>query len=230
MELFPKILLISSQATTGPLWVISLEQQQLDVVYESKLERSVLRVAEENPDMIIMDTSAAEEEILEEIKNLRIETVAPIMLLTANRSEGFLVLAYKAGVDECVLKPIGPSLFIAKVKGWLRRSWTIPANTLSPINVGNYQIFPKERLLTLKNGKMVTLTNLELRMMYLLMSRPNRPVASDELLKHVWGYQVENNNVVLKNLTYRLRRKIEEDPTEPKIVKTVAGVGYIFEN
>jgi len=231
MEVPPKILLVSNQQTTGPLWAFSLQKQQnLDVALEAAFDKAILRVNEENPDLIVLDISAPENEILELIKKLRVETVVPIMLLTNIRSEEFMVATYNTGIDECVLKPIGPSLFHAKVKGWLRRSWTVPANTLSPINVENYQLFPTERLLVLADGKMVSLTNLELRLMYLLMSRPNRTVESDELLQHVWGYHSEDDNTVLKNLTYRLRRKIEADPSNPKLIKTVVGVGYKFEN
>lgn len=231
MEFPPKVLLVSNQQTTGPLWAFSLQkQQQLDVILEAVSANTILRATEENPDLIVLDINIPEAQILDLIKKLRVETAVPIVLLTSIRSEEFMVEAYNVGVDECVLKPIGPSLFHAKVKGWLRRSWSVPADTLNPLKVGNIQLFPSDRLMMLEDGSMVGLTNLELRLMYFLMSRPNRTVTSDELIQHVWGYRSEEDHAVLKNVAYRLRRKIEEDPANPKLVKTVVGVGYKFVN
>ena len=190
MELAPKVLLVSNQQTTGPLLAFSLqEQQQLDVILESTPSNAVVRSVDENPDLVVLDINLPEDQTVDIIKRLRVETAVPIMLLTSIRSEEFMVETYNAGVDECVLKPIGPSLFHAKVKGWLRRSWTVPADTLDPIKVGNIRLFPSDRMMFLESGESFRLTNLELRLIYFLMSRPNRTVASEELIERVWGYR-----------------------------------------
>jgi DNA-binding response OmpR family regulator len=229
MELSPKVLLVSNQQTTGPLLAFSLqEQQQLDVILESSPSNAVVRSVDENPDLVVLDINQPEEDIVDIIKRIRVETAVPILLLTSIRSEEFMVETYEVGVDECVLKPIGPSLFHAKVKGWLRRSWTVPADTLDPIKVGNIRLFPSDRTLFLESGESFRLTNLELRLIYFLMSRPNRTVASEELVERVWGYRSDGNNTALKNLVYRIRRKVELDPVKPQIIQTVVGIGYKF--
>jgi two-component system response regulator MtrA len=76
------------------------------------------------------------------------------------------------------------------------------------------------------NGQAVHLTNLELRLLYYLAGRIGQTVTADELNQRVWGYIGEADNTMLKNVVYRLRRKIETDPANPKIIQTVSGAGY----
>jgi len=164
--------------------------------------------------------------MLELVRGLRAETLNPILMLSPVRSEEFILETYNAGVDDCILKPVNPSLFQAKVKVWLRRFGSTSADNLNPIKVGTLQIFPSERIVMLKNGGAISLTNLELRLLYYLMNRPGQIVTIEDLNQRVWGYTAEADNTMLKNVVYRLRRKIESDPTNPLIIQTVVGVGY----
>src|SRR5687768_12755926 len=222
----PKVLIVSNQQTTGPLWVFSLQQQSLNVVLESNPANTVARWEMEIPDLIILDMSLPEDATLDLIRKLRAETLTPILLLTPVRSDEHVLDAYKAGIDDCLAKPVSPSLFQAKIKVWLRRSGNIFTDSLNPVNVGTLQLFPAEKLVLRKNGGAVRLTNLELRLLYYLMNRPGQIVTIEELNQKVWGYTAEADNTMLKNVVYRLRRKIESDPANPLIIQTVVGTGY----
>ena len=111
---------------------------------------------------------------------------------------------------------------------WLRRSWSATTTTLEPVKIGGMHVFPNERMVIRDNGQPVHLTNLELRLMYYLVSHAGKTVTTEELNQRVWGYTGEVDNTMLKNVVYRLRRKIEVDPANPLIIQTVAGVGYKF--
>src|SRR5215216_3002300 len=222
----PKVLIVSNQQTTGPLWVFSLQQQKLNVALESVPTNTLQRCEAEAPDLIILDISMPEAQILELLRDLRAEFLTPILLLAPARTEEFVIEAYKAGVDDCIPKPVSPSLFQAKVKVWLRRFGSVSADTLNPLKVGTLQLFPSERIVMLKNGGVIQLTNLELRLLYYLMSRPGQIVTIEELNQKVWGYTAEADNTMLKNVVYRLRRKIEADPANPLIIQTIVGTGY----
>jgi DNA-binding response OmpR family regulator len=226
LELVPKVLIVSNQQTTGPLWVFSLQQQKLNVALEAVPANTLARCEAESPDLIVLDINLSEPQTLELIKTLRAEMVTPIMLLTPSRSEEYMIETYKAGVDDCILKPVSPSLFQAKIKVWLRRSGSLAADALNPLKVGTLQLFPSERMVFLANGAAARLTNLELRLLYYLMSRPGQTVTTEDLNQRVWGYADEADNTMLKNVVYRLRRKIESDPANPLIIQTVTGVGY----
>jgi DNA-binding response OmpR family regulator len=222
----PKVLVVSNQQTTGPLWVFSLQQQKLNVLLEADPAHALQRCEVETPDLVILDISLPEAGMLELIRGLRAEILNPILMLSPVRSEEFILETYNAGVDDCIIKPVSPSLFQAKVKVWLRRFGSASADNLNPIKVGTLQIFPSERIVMLKNGGAIPLTNLELRLLYYLMNRPGQIVTIEELNQRVWGYTAEADNTMLKNVVYRLRRKIESDPTNPLIIQTVVGVGY----
>jgi DNA-binding response OmpR family regulator len=222
----PKVLIVSNQQTTGPLWVFSLQQQKLNVALEAVPANTLARCEAESPDLIILDINLPEEPTLELIRGLRAEMLTPIMLLTPVRTEQFVLDAYQAGVDDCIPKPVSPSLFQAKVKVWLRRFGSISADTLNPLKVGTLQLFPAEKMVFLKTGGAVRLTNLELRLLYYLMNRPGQIVTIEELNQRVWGYIAEADTTMLKNVVYRLRRKIEADPATPLIIQTVVGKGY----
>ncbi len=225
----PKVLVVSNQQTTGPLWVFSLQQQQqLDVVLEPVPANTLTRWEADNPDMVILDINLPETHILELVKKLREETIVPIMLLTAARSETFVLQAYDAGVDDCMLKPVSPSLFNAKIKVWLRRLGHIPVSALDTVKVGPFSLNPSERKIKVGNDDPIRLSNLEFRLLFLLMNRPGHTITVEELNQRVWGYSGEGDNTMLKNVIYRLRRKIEIDPANPKTIETVAGVGYKF--
>jgi len=226
LVLGPRVLIVSNQQTTGPLWVFSLQQQDLHVMLEADPSKTLQRCEMETPDLIILDISLPETQTVDLIKSLRTEMTTPILLLTPPRSEENIIEAYKAGVDDYLTKPVSPSLFNAKVKVWLRRSWSATTNTLDPVKIGGMHIFPSERLLIRDNGQPVHLTNLELRLLYHLISRSGQTVTTEELNQRVWGYTGEVDNTMLKNVVYRLRKKIESDPANPLIIQTVAGVGY----
>jgi len=227
MASIPKILLVSNLQTTSPLWAFNVTQQRLNVILESNPANTIQRWAETLPDMVVLDMDS-ESLAIELITKLRDEAVIPILLLTSIRSEKFMLEAYQAGVDEFALRPIHPSLFDAKITAWLRRSGSIPVDMLDSFRVGNFHLIPSNRSLALDDGDPIHLTNLEFRLLYSLMARSGRTLTTKELCRRVWGHHDKGDEATLKNLIYRLRRKIEADPTHPHYVHTVVGVGYQF--
>jgi DNA-binding response OmpR family regulator len=222
----PKVLIVSNQQTTGPLWVFSLQQQRMNVLLEADPRKALHRSEAESPDLIVLDINLSQEDTIQLLKSLRAEILAPILLLTQLRGEDMILEALNAGADDCMIKPVSPSLFQAKIKIWLRRSWSVSTDTLEPLRVNGMQLLPGDRMAVLENGQVVRLTNLELRLLYYLMNRPDQTVSVEELNQRVWGYSGDGDNTMLKNVVYRLRRKIESDPSEPRIIQTVVGVGY----
>jgi len=229
-KLVSRILIVSNHQTTGPLWVFTLRQQKFEVALEASPANAVQRCSEETPDLIIFDINWPENLTLELIKKLRAETIIPILFLSTSRDEDFLLKTYEAGIDDVIVKPMNPSLFLAKIRVWLKRAWTIPANILEPLKVGKIQLQPSERTVLLEDGKTKRLTNLEFRLLYFLMSRSGRAVTSDDLIQHLWGFNGEGDNTVLKNLIYRVRHKIEKDPANPALINTLPGLGYKFKS
>jgi DNA-binding response OmpR family regulator len=224
----PKVLVASNSLTTGPLWVPGVETKTIDVIREPNLANIVNCWREKIPDLIIFDITPLNDNALRLIKDLREEAAVPILLLTDCKDTNLILRAYDAGVDDCILKPISPSVFQLKLRAWLRRSWIVPVDTLDPLRVGKVQLIPSKRIVEIDDQGHVHLTNLEMRLLYILMSRPGRLVWIEELIQKVWGFREEANIASLKNVVYRLRKKIEADPTNPRTILNVPGGGYLF--
>ena len=184
------------------------------------------RWAKEIPDLIVIDLDLSLGQILFLVKSLRRESVMPILVLIQNMKEDEILEVYDEGADECIVKPISRPLLIAKIKAWLRRSWNIPFESLEPLRVGKVQLHPSERTVQINGYEPVRLTNLELRVVRSLMTRAGRTLSAEELIQQIWGYTAEGDRSTLKNLVYRLRRKIEDNPAQPRIIQTVGNAGY----
>lgn len=229
MEPVPQILMISGQhGATAALTSFSLQQEKYGVIVEPKAANSVKRWAEVKPSLIIFDLSFPKNLLLQLVRALREETVTPIVVLTRSMTVEDQAELYGAGVDDCLIKPVSPYIFLAKIRVWLRHSWSVPSEALEPLKANGLTVLPYDRSAMTARGRRIELTNLELRLLYVLMSRAGHAVASDELIESVWGDASAADSTVLKSLVYRLRQKIEVNPPAPMVIQTVAGRGYVF--
>ncbi len=225
-----RLLVVSDDPETRRIWAYALSQAGLEVVSVTSAEEALERWSAEVFDLIIVDDHTVELAGIDVCRTLRTEVVNPLLLLMPSANEAHLLQAYEAGVDECVAKPIGPRLLLAKVKAWLRRSWTLPAEALNDLQTANLRLNPLKRELVRGDGSAVKLTNLEFRLLHLLISQPGQVLEPDVIVARVWGHSGEGDSVLLKNLVYRLRRKIEPDPSQPRYIETVPGTGYTFQS
>ena len=224
----PKILVVCDQTDTAPVWGFILRQQGLDVILETSTERALERWSTETPDLMVLDLDPKKQDPLEMAKCFRAMSMAPLLLFLPTHHETQILEAYAAGVEEVVVKPISPAIFLAKIMVWARRNWMMPVERLEALNAGKYQLEPRRRCLIQPDKSAVKLTNLELQLLHLLMSRPGHIFNTDEIVRAVWGQYGTEDHVLLKNLVYRLRHKIETDPAEPLVLLTWPG-GYSFQ-
>jgi two-component system, OmpR family, response regulator RegX3 len=223
-----KILFVGDDMEAGEVWAYILRQRNYDVVVLGSAQESIDWRSSEICDLIIIDSNSAAFDGVSLIKRLRQEAAIPILFLIPNEDEVTALKAYHASVDDCIYKPINPKIFQEKVASWLRRSWTVPSELLDIIHVGEFQLDPVQRYVRIPNGTATKLSNLEFRLLHILMSRAGKVTTNTFILERVWGFP-DDTNILLKNLIYRLRRKIEPDPAHPRHIQTVASGGYIFE-
>ncbi len=222
-----RILLASDHAEEGAIWGYALRQIGVDVNLVGSATSALDRWSQDAFDLIVIDVCGRDLDGVELARQLRAEAVSPILLFTTRREETHILQAYQAGVDECIVKPVSPSLFLAKVRAWMRRTWTVPAVALGSLQVGPLLLDPTRREVAIESGEATKLTVLEFRLLHLLMSHRGQVLPSDLILDRVWGYEGGGDSVLLKNVVYRLRRKIEPDPSQPRYIQTVPGEGYV---
>ena len=225
----PKIFVVCDQNATAPVWGYILGQQGLTVVLETSIEKAVDRWSNEITDLVVIDIDIPHPDRMELYRRFRAVSIAPILMFLPVYHETQILEAYATGVDEVVVKPISPAIFLAKIIAWMRRSWTVTVDELSLVKAGKNRLDPARRSLINPEGREIKLTNLEFRLLHLLMSRPGSVLNAEDLVESIWGGYGNGDQVLLKNVVYRLRRKIEVDPSRPVLLQTGQG-GYLFNN
>ena len=224
----PKVFVVCDQRDTAPVWGYILRQRGLTVILETSRDKAIDRWSSEIPDLVVIDVDIAQEDHIELYNKFRAVSVAPILLFLPALHETQVLEAYAAGVDEVVVKPISPAIFLAKITAWVRRSWIMPVDELSLVKSGKHRLDPTQRCIVDSKGLEIKLTNLEFRLLHLLMSRPWYVFSSGDIIESLWGEYGNGDQVLLKNVVYRLRKKIEADPSHPMLLQTWQG-GYSFQ-
>lgn len=225
-----KVLVVCDDYDSARTWGYILKEKNIDTTLLSSVAEALQVWSELIPDLIIIDMYSSEFDGIGLVTEIRQQGVVPILLLTPNNNETHILEAYQAGVDECVVKPISPALFLVKAKAWLRRSWSMPAESLDLLQVGRLRLDPTRRLVTTEDEQTINLTNLEFRLLHLLMTHPGWVLTTEDIVQKVWGYYGNGDSNLLKNVIYRLRRKIDPDPANPRFIHTEAGLGYKFQD
>jgi two-component system alkaline phosphatase synthesis response regulator PhoP len=153
-------------------------------------------------------------------------------MLTAKSEEADRVVGLELGADDYVAKPFSPRELVARVKAVLRRSR--PVAGVLPDSEGGIIDAPPLRIdlarrRVVKRGAPIDLTALEFDLLRALASRPGIVYSRAQLLQRVWGYDFLGDERVVDVHIGLLRKKIEDDPSEPELLKTVRGVGYKFD-
>ena len=224
----PKIFVVCDQRDTAPVWGYILRQQGLIVILETSRNKAIDHWSAEMPDLVVLDVDVAHEERMELYEKFRAVCMAPILMLLPAYHETHILEAYTAGVEEVAVKPISPAIFLAKIKAWVRRSWSMPTDGLDLVRVGKYRLDPARRCLVGPDEMDISLTNLEFRLLHMLMSRPAHVFSVEDIIQFIWGGYGNGDQTLLKNVVYRLRKKIEVDPSHPVLLQTWQG-GYSFQ-
>ncbi len=222
------VLLVSNDRDTGGIWAYALRQKDLQVTLVTSAAEALARWTRDPCELVLIDVCGPDLDGVELARRLRAGTVTPVVLFTHQHEEAHLLEAYHAGVDECVVKPVSPSLFLAKVHVWLRRCWSAPAHAQVDLESGALRLEASRQELSIGRAAPIRLTNLEFQVLYLLMSHQGQVLPTDLIVERVWGFTGEGNSALLKNVIYRLRRKIEPDPGQPRYLQTVGRQGYQF--
>jgi two-component system response regulator MtrA len=177
-------------------------------------------------DLVILDVMLPSLDGFEICREIRRDSRVPIVMLTARADTTDIVVGLELGADDYVTKPFELPELVARVRSVLRRSTSEPAQPL--ITVHDLEIDPAAFTVA-KMDQQVQLTATEFRLLLEMARRPGQVFSRDLLLQQVWGYDYLGDSRLVDVAVQRLRAKIEDDPANPSIIRTVRGVGYRLE-
>lgn len=178
---------------------------------------------EESPAIVILDWELPHLSGIEICQQIRSQSTTPIIMLTVRDNDEDIVRALGAGADDYLTKPFSPTQLVARIQAIMRRS----GQHLPPkrIIAKGFRLNADMKRLECNGEESVQLTRLEYRLLETLMLHHGQVLHTSTLLDHVWG-PAQGDNAMLKQLVYRLRQKIERDPSNPKHIQAVPGIGY----
>jgi DNA-binding response OmpR family regulator len=223
-----RIFVICDQSDTAPLWGYMLREKGLLVTLETQSARALEELPPGGCELTIIDVDIPEPERIALCQRFRELSASPLLMLLPAHHETHILEAYAAGVDDVIIKPISPAILMAKILAWMRRGWAQPVEGMMAIRAGKHSLDPGRRCAVDPEGRVISLTGLEFRLLHLLMSRPGNVFKAEDIIRLIWGGFGHGDEALLKNVVYRLRRKIEPEPGHPRLLQTWPG-GYSFQ-
>nr|QCI04778.1 putative transcriptional regulator ompR [Bornetia secundiflora] len=229
-----KILIVDDENSIRRILETRLSMIGYEVISAADGEEALNICKQEYPNLIILDVMMPKLDGYGVCQEIRKESDVPIIMLTALGDVSDRITGLELGADDYIIKPFSPKELEARIRSVLRRVDKITINSSIPssgiINVGFLKIDTNKRQIY-KNHERVRLTGMEFSLLELLISKAGEPFSRAAILQEVWGYTPERHvdtRVVDVHIS-RLRSKLEDDPSNPDLILTARGTGYLFQ-
>jgi OmpR family response regulator RpaB len=228
-----RILVVDDEASIRRILETRLSMIGYEVVTAADGEEALQVFRKQHPDLVVLDVMMPKLDGYGVCQELRKESDIPIIMLTALGDVADRITGLELGADDYVVKPFSPKELEARIRSVLRRVARsshegIPSSGV--IQVGDLCIDTNKRQVY-KRGERIRLTGMEFSLLELLVSRSGEPFSRAQILQEVWGYTPERHvdtRVVDVHIS-RLRAKLEDDPSNPELILTARGTGYLFQ-
>jgi len=225
-----RVLVVDDEPMVREVLVRYLEQAGFLVSTAEDGEDALTAFGESRPDLVLLDLMLPRLDGFEVFRRMRADASTPVIMLTARGEETDRVVGLELGADDYVTKPFSPREVVARVHAVLRRSTTgtQPPDRAEVLTFDDLVIDPGRREVRIAD-RPVRLTRKEFDLLLHLASRPGATLSRTHLLEEVWDFAWDGDTATVTVHVRRLREKIEADPSDPKHLLTVWGVGYRFE-
>ena len=205
-----------------------LKRQEYRVLYADTGAQGLEIIRSQCPDIILLDLGLPDMNGFEIIREVRTWTSTPIIVISARTAEQEKVSALDLGADVYITKPFGTSELLARIRASLRHSNRLRTDSplyLRPYRHGEMKLDFSKRLLTI-GSQVVHLTPIEYKIVAYLAQNSGKVITYAAILSNVWGPYADSDNKILRVNMANIRRKIEDDPAQPRYIFTEVGVGY----
>jgi DNA-binding response OmpR family regulator len=224
----PKILIVEDDESITLGLQMNLEAEGYSVVVAKDGEEGLARAKADRFDLMVLDVMLPRLNGFELLRSLRAggETL-PVVMLSARGEEMDKVMGLELGAEDYITKPFGLAELLARVKAVLRRDGIVKRRGEQLLRAADLEVNPRTREVR-RDGALVELTATEFDVLWCLIEASDRALTREEVLLKVWGPGHHVTLRTIDNFVLQLRSKLEADPTEPRHLVTVRGVGYRF--
>jgi two-component system KDP operon response regulator KdpE len=224
-----KVLVVDEEPDVIKLVTMSFRMQQPDWEVRGAPDgpQALETIGRWGPDVILLDIGLPEMSGFEVLKEIRLFSDVPVIMLTVRDDELSKVRGLELGADDYVTKPFSHLELMARVRAVLRRAQALPLVHEQPFASGDIKVDFLRREVTVR-GEPVALTGTEYRLLYHLIRNAGKVMRHESLLARVWGRDYTDEISYLKSYISRLRNKLERDPHHPEYILTEYGLGYWF--
>jgi len=222
-----RILIVEDDAAIRRFVRLALEAEGHEVFDADGMKRGLIDAGTRRPDLVVLDLGLPDGDGVDFIRDLRGWSAAPVVVLSARSGEADKIAALDAGADDYLVKPFGAGELMARVRAQLRRQTGRADDGAASIEFGAVRIDLARRVVE-RAGQPLHLTPIEYRLLTHLAAQPDRVITHQQLLRAVWGPgHAEDTHYVRVHMA-NLRKKIEDDASQPRHLLTETGVGYRF--
>lgn len=222
------ILIIEDDKTLNKGILLTLKQPDIEIKQAYNLEDAIQTLKNENVDLILLDVNLPDGDGFDFCKNIKEKSDIPVIFLTACDLELDIVTGLELGADDYITKPFSLMVLRARVMAALRRSEK-KKGQVEIFEIGD-MLLDFGKLEYFKKNKKLTLSKTEQKLLKILANNRNQVLTREQLIDRVWSGEGEfvDENALTVNIK-RLREKIEDDKSNPNYIKTIYGIGYIFD-
>jgi len=221
-----RLLLVEDDASIREVATLGLTQAGFRVTTAADGREGLLHFRQTPFDLVILDVMLPHLDGYEVCRQIRGESRVPIIMLSAKSDTVDVVVGLELGADDYVTKPFELAELVARARAAVRRASAVPEE---PVLVrGGLEIDPGA-FMARRGDRELSLTATEFKLLLELARRPGQVFTREQLLQQVWNYEYLGDSRLVDVAVQRLRAKIEDDPKEPEMIKTVRGVGYRFD-
>jgi DNA-binding response OmpR family regulator len=218
-----RVLLVEDDPSIREIASLGLEQAGFRVTAAPDGREGLIRFRQDRFDVVVLDVMLPFLDGFEVCREIRRDSQAPIVMLSARSELHDIVVGLELGADDYVTKPFELPELVARIKAVLRRSTSVKGD--APVVVRELEIDPAGFRVT-RRGEDIPLTATEFRLLLELARRPGQVFTRELLLDLVWNYDYLGDSRLVDAAVQRLRSKVEDDPKEPTLIRTIRGVGY----
>lgn len=228
----PHILVVDDHSEIRDLLKRFLEQHGMRVSCARDGKEMKRLLDEREFDLLVLDLMMPGEDGLTLCRELRVKSRLPIIMLTAMGEETDRIIGLEMGADDYLSKPFNPRELLARIKAVMRRTQTeslpVPETLTRDLRFDRWLLDVNRRELVDEEGVGMSLSTAEFDLLKVFLERPQRVLSRDQLLDLARGREAVAFDRAIDTLVSRLRRKLERDPKNPELIKTIWGGGYLF--